>query len=241
MVGVEDARGVALGGRHRSGVVEQLAEFFDGVADVGAQHVLAEELVEHLADRALEEGDAARVAGAVPGVGAVGRVVHQGAEEGRRQRVEVGLGFAHDVAGDELRRVLEHVDEAVQLAQDVVRNMAAGARLAVQEDRDFGVLVADLLDEGAQLGDGFLFLVGQFLVIDRQDEGRGAALLLGEGTQVAVAGDAQHVHAFLLDGFRQRTDAEARGVLGAEVLVDDDDRKVEAHVHILGSVTPLCP
>jgi hypothetical protein len=30
-------------------VVQQLAQFFHGVADVGAQHVLAEELVEHLA------------------------------------------------------------------------------------------------------------------------------------------------------------------------------------------------
>ena len=39
-------------------VVEQLAEFVDGIADVGAQQVLAEELVEHLADRALQECDA---------------------------------------------------------------------------------------------------------------------------------------------------------------------------------------
>jgi hypothetical protein len=63
----------------------------------------------------------------------------------------------------------------------------------------------------------------EFLVVDRQDEGRGAALLLGEGGQVAVAGDAQHFHAFLLDGLGQGADAEAGGVLGTEVLVDDDD------------------
>jgi hypothetical protein len=48
VVGVEDARRVALALRHRAGVVEQLAQFLDRVADVGAQHVLAEELVEHL-------------------------------------------------------------------------------------------------------------------------------------------------------------------------------------------------
>ena len=70
-------------------VVEQLAELVDRVADVGAQHVLAEELVEHLADRALQERDAARVARAVPRIGAVLRVVDQRAEERRRQRVEV--------------------------------------------------------------------------------------------------------------------------------------------------------
>ena len=65
---VEDARGVALGGRDRPGVVEQLAQLVHRVAHVGAQHVLAEELVEHLADRALQEGDAAGVARAVPRV-----------------------------------------------------------------------------------------------------------------------------------------------------------------------------
>ena len=109
VVAVEDARGVALGRGHRAGVVEQLAEFLDGVADVGAQHVLAEELVEHLAHRALQEGHAAGVARAVPGIRTVRRVVGQRAEERRRQGFEVGLGFAHHVAGDELRRVLVHM------------------------------------------------------------------------------------------------------------------------------------
>jgi hypothetical protein len=65
--------------------------------------------------------------------------VHQRAEEGRRQRIEIDLRLAHDIARDELRRVLEHVDEAVQFAQDVVGDVARGARLAVQEDRDVGV------------------------------------------------------------------------------------------------------
>jgi hypothetical protein len=137
--------------RHRAGVVEQLAEFLHRVADVGAQHVLAEELVEHLAHRALQEGHAAAVARAVPAVGAVLRVVHQRLEERRRQPVEVALGLADDVTRHELRRVLEHVDEAVQLAQDVVGNVLAGARLAVDVDRDVRVAKADLLDELAQV------------------------------------------------------------------------------------------
>jgi hypothetical protein len=73
----------------------------------------------------------------------------------------------------------------------------------VQEDRDLGVAQADLGDEGTQLGDGLLLLVGQLLVVDGQDEGRGAALLLGEGGQVAIAGDAEHLHALGLDGLGQ--------------------------------------
>jgi hypothetical protein len=63
VIGVEDARRVALGRGNRAGVVEQLAEFLDRIADVGTQHVLAEELVEHLADRRLQESHAARMAG----------------------------------------------------------------------------------------------------------------------------------------------------------------------------------
>ena len=140
VVGVEDARRIALAGRHRAGVVEQLAEFLDRVADVGAQHVLAEELVEHLADRALQEGHAARVARAMPGVRAVFGVVDQRLEERRLHAFEVALGLADDVARHELRRVLEHVDEAVQLAQDVVRDVARGLGLAVDVDRHVGVL-----------------------------------------------------------------------------------------------------
>ena len=58
VVGIEDARGVAFGGSHRAGVVQQLAELLDRVADVRPQHVLAEELVEHLPHGAFQERDA---------------------------------------------------------------------------------------------------------------------------------------------------------------------------------------
>ena len=231
VVGVEDARGVALAGRHRAGVVQQLAEFVHRVADVGAQHVLAEELVEHLADRAFQERHAARVARAVPGVGAVLGVVEQRLEERRLHAFQVALGLADDVARHELRRVLEHVDEAVQLAQDVVGDVARGLGLAVHVDRHVGVLAPHLLDEGAQVQHRRVEVRAgrELLVVDRQDEGAGAALLLRELRQVAVAGDAQHLEALGLDGLRQRADAQAGGVLGAVVFVDDDDGKAEFH------------
>jgi hypothetical protein len=63
VIGVEDPCGVALGRRDRPRVIEQLPQLVDRIADVGAQHVLAEELVEHLADGALQERDAAGVPG----------------------------------------------------------------------------------------------------------------------------------------------------------------------------------
>ena len=87
LVGAEDARGVSLAGGDRAGVVEQRAERADRHRDIGAQRVLAEELVEHLPDRALPEADAAPVPGRVPRIGAVQRVLHQGLEHRRRQPI----------------------------------------------------------------------------------------------------------------------------------------------------------
>src|SRR5690606_24365172 len=101
----------------------------------------------------------------------------------------------------------------------------------VDEDRDVGVAVADLLDKGAQSGNRIVGRLGrrELLIVDRQDEGRTAALLLRERGQVAVTGDTQHFDPLVLDGLRQRADAQTRGVLRAEILVDDDDRKMETH------------
>jgi hypothetical protein len=128
-------------------------------------------------------------------------------------------------------RVLEHVDEAVQLAQDVVRDVARGLGLAVDVDRHVGVLAPHLADEVAQVQHRRVEVGadGELLVVDRQDEGAGPALLLGELAQVAVARDAQHLEALLFESLRQGADAEPRAVLGAEVLVDDDDGKAEFH------------
>ena len=62
---------------------EQLTEFVDRIADVGAQHVLAEELMEHLTHGALQKRDPARVPRAMPGIRSVLRVMHQGSEKRR--------------------------------------------------------------------------------------------------------------------------------------------------------------
>src|SRR3954447_14058517 len=77
LVRAEDARRVALALRDRSGVIEQRAQFTDGHRDVGAQRVLAEELVEELANRALAESYSAAVTGGVPRVAGMQRVIHE--------------------------------------------------------------------------------------------------------------------------------------------------------------------
>src|SRR5207248_8461495 len=197
-------RRVALGFGDRTRMGQALPQLVDRVTDVRAQHVLAEELMEHLSYRALEEGDAAGVPRAVPRVRAVLRVVDQRTEERRCQGIEIALRFANDVAGDELGRVLESMDEAVQLAQDVVRDVPRRSRLAVEVDRDLRVLEADLLDEGAQALQGGLRFRGgasaELLVVDGENERRSARLLLRVLRQIVIAGDPQDLQAFLLDG-----------------------------------------
>src|SRR5690606_9490147 len=141
--------------------------------------------------------------------------------------------FANNVAGHELRRVLEHVNEAVQLAQDIVWNMLRCTRFTVQIDGDLGIAKPQFADERAQildrLGNVLRRIYVEFLIVDRQNERARAALLLGEGAQVAITGDAQDLHALRLDGGRQRPDTETRGVLGTVVFIDDDDGKTKLH------------
>lgn len=171
----------------------------------------------------------------MPGVGAVGGVAGQGAEKGRGKRAEIAARLADDVPGHELGRVLEHVNKAVQLLQHVVGQVPAGARLAVEEDGNVGVAKSDFLDEVAQLDDDLERLVDriiaavEFLVVDRDHERRHAGLLLGKGGEVDVAGNPEHLFAFGTDRFGQRANAQARYVLGAKILVDNDDGEAEDH------------
>ena len=85
MIGIENTRRVALGSGYRPGMVEQLAQFVHRIAHVGAQHVLAEKLVEHASHRRFQESHATRMAGTVPGIRTILRVTHQRAEERRCQ------------------------------------------------------------------------------------------------------------------------------------------------------------
>ena len=231
VIGIENARRIGLGRCHRARVVQQLPQLVDRVADIGAQHVLAKELVEHLSHRTLQESHTARVPRAVPRVRTIIGVVHQRLEERGRQRVQVIGGLTDDVARHELRRVLEHVDEAVQLLQDLVRDMLRGARLTEQEDRNVGIAAARLADEGPQVLNGHAlgpFLV-DLLIIDGDDEGRCPCRLISHHRHVVVGEAPHHLGALVLDGLGQCPDAQATGGIGAPVFIDDDDGKTEFH------------
>ena len=235
VISVEDARGVPLRRPDCAIVVQQLTQLLDRIADIGAQHVLTVELMIHLPDRAFEEGHAPGVPRTVPRVGAILGVIQQRLEKRRLDAFEVGLGVANDVAGDKFRRVLEHMDKAVQLTQDVIGKVAARLGFTVDVDRHIVVLPAHLLNEIAQVQDGGVEVRagGEFLVINRQDKGAGAGLLLGELGQVAVAGRAKHLKAFAFDCLSHGADAGPGGIVRAIVFIDDDNREAKFHATLL--------
>ena len=59
MIGIKNASGIAFAFANGAVVIEQLAQLFHRVANVGAQHVLALKLVVHLAHGAFQKGDTA--------------------------------------------------------------------------------------------------------------------------------------------------------------------------------------
>ncbi len=171
----------------------------------------------------------------MPGIGTVLGVIQQRLEEWRLDAFQIAFRLADDVTRHEFGRVLEHVDETVQLAQDVVGQMPAGLGLAIDIDRHIRVLPAYLLDEAAQVQHhGIKIGTGaEFLVVDRQKKGAGAGLLLRELGQIAIACHAQNLEALVFNGLCQGTDTKPRCVLGTVVFVDDDDGEAKFHVNLL--------
>ena len=55
---------------------------------------------------------------------------------------------------------------------------------------------------------------------------------LGKLAQVTVTGGAQHLETLTFDRLGQGPDTQARGVLGPEVFIDDDDGKAEFHADL---------
>ncbi len=124
VISIEDARRIALALANGTVVVEQLAQFFHRIANIGAQHILAVELVIHLPHWAFQKSHAARMPRAVPGVRAIFSIIEQRLKKRWLHAFEVGLGLTNDVPCDKFGRVLKHMDKAVQFAQDVIGHVA---------------------------------------------------------------------------------------------------------------------
>ncbi len=142
-VGAEDACSVALGFAGGAEVIEPGAERCGGDTEVGTEEIFAEELVELHADGMLEVGDAAHVAGGVPGVGALVGVLLELAEVGREELLVVSLDGEVDSVGDEGGGVAEEVDVLVDLLDHFEGQFGDESAVGDEEDRDLLVAMTD--------------------------------------------------------------------------------------------------
>ncbi len=147
MVGVENTGCIALGFGNRAGVVKQLTQLIDRITYVGTQHVFTKKLMKHLPHGAFQKRHPARVPRAVPGVRAIGCILQQFAEKRWRQPVEVRTGFPDNMAGHELGRIFKHMNEAMQLTQNIIRDMPRRARFPIKINRDIFIAEPQLTNE----------------------------------------------------------------------------------------------
>src|SRR5690606_37356316 len=173
------------------------------------------------------------MAGAVPRIRAVLGVLDQFAEKRRRQAIQVSARFTNNMTRHKFWRVFKHVNETVELAKDIVRDVLRRTRFPIQIDGDLFVAKTQLGNEGPQVSDGIGHVFGridiEFLVVNRHNEGAGPTLLLGKRAEITITGYPDHFDAFRNNGIGQSTDAKARCVFGPVVLVNDDDGKSKLH------------
>ena len=139
-------------------MVEPRPERRRGNAEVRAHDVFAEELVELHADGVLEEGDAAHVAGCVPGVGALVVILFELAEVGREKLLVVTLDGEVDTVRDEGGGVAEEMDVLVDLLDHFEGKLADEGAVGDEEDGDFFVAAADGAEDGQRRSFGELVL-----------------------------------------------------------------------------------
>ncbi len=199
-VGSEDAGGVALGFSRGAEVIEPGAEGRGGDAEVGAEEVFAEELVELHADGVLEVGDAAHVAGGVPGVGSLVGVLLELAEVGREELLVVALDGEVDAVGDEGGGVAEEVDVLVDLLDDLEGELADEGAVGDEED---GNLLVAMTDGAEDLECGALVELVLAFEVPVEEDGRVRGVGCDEGQAVFGRGGTDYLVAFFADGVYQ--------------------------------------
>ncbi len=160
----------------------------------------------------LEKGDAAHVAGRVPGVGALVGVLLEFAEVGRKQLLVVAIDGEVDAVGDKGGGVAEEVDVLVDLLDDFEGKLGDEGAVGDQEDGDLFVAVphgAENVERGA-----FFELIVAFEVPVQKD--RGVRGIGGdEGETVLWCGGADDLVAFVADGLDEALHGAIRDGIGA--------------------------
>jgi hypothetical protein len=207
-------------------VDEEVAELEHGVVEVVAEHRLAEMIDEDAADRAPVVEHAAIVAGAGPQLVAALAVVDECAEERRLQGLGILLEPAHQVGGDELRRLLRDEDVAVDVVEHLDRDVLEALAANQQHDRHFEAAPAHQVDE--RRGLAFEALLAP---VDHHAADRGVGLHRNLG--ILDAPRPHHLEALLLDGDDDLGEPDALEVLDLERRRADEKREPSMEIHSL--------
>jgi len=146
-VRAEDPRGAGLGGADRARVVHERPQFPYRHRQIRPEYLLTEEVVEHPADRRLEERRAAGVAWGVPRVFVLaGEVGERGEERGQQAPLVAAHGEGHP-PGDERGSVLEQPHVFLDLPAHLQRKVPGNRTVGQQEDRQVSAASAHLADQ----------------------------------------------------------------------------------------------
>jgi hypothetical protein len=128
-------------------VIEQRPQFRDRYRQIRPEDLLAEEVVEHPADRRLQERRAAGMTGRVPRVLVLVRELREGPEKGRKQPSLVAAHGEGHPAGDELRGILQQPHVLLDLPLHLQRKVPGHRAAGEQEDREVIGQAAHLADD----------------------------------------------------------------------------------------------
>ena len=151
LLGAEDRRRLLLCPERRTLMDQKIAQLEHGVVEVVAEYRLAQMLDEDAADRAPVVEDAAIVPGTGPQLVALFGIVDQRAEERCLERLGILLEPAHQVLGDEFRRLLGQEDVAVDVVEHLDRDVLQALAAHQHDDRHFESAPAHQIDQVRRL------------------------------------------------------------------------------------------
>ena len=164
--------------------------------------------------------------GAGPQLVAALGIVDQRAEERRLQGLGVLLEPAHQIGGDELRRLLGEEDVAVDVVEHLDRDVLEPLAAHQQHDRHFEAAPAHQVDQ--RRGLAFEALLAP---VDHHAADRGIGLHRDLG--ILDPPRPHHLEALLLDGDDDLPEPHPLEVLGLERRRADEKREPPVEIHWL--------
>ncbi len=187
--------------------------------------------MKRLPHRAFAISHTAAMAGGVPGIVGIGRVLHQRFEERRQQAIKVGACSASHLAGQKRHGVFEQVQNAaqlVELAHGIGRRVFQGDLLAQGKDRQVGrphPRQANQLDHVLQQVGVFASALGG------NQHARQAMMGRSHQSAFGVIHRRKNTEALLFQLPGDASDPITGNGVGLDVTVHDKNRELQVFVH----------